>query len=300
MAASEDSTFQKKVQKLLTKSWKRLSRQVSAVDKNGAVEAIHELRVATRRLRELVEIGADAVPGSVRRVSIQKLRRARRLCGATRNLDVLLELIAARIKRRTSEAELWAPIQRDLESRRESGLKSMRKAIDRLDLPSLQQQWQKGIRSWAKAQENGSVVKARRRLDKHLAKRLGQFARARDLAKAPEAKIADVHRLRLTGKRLRYVLEAVMEVNGESLAETLEHLRAFQVCLGEWNDLDMLAEVLIEHCSRKRFVRSDPGNAQRLLGVLRNVRERQESKLKDVLALADEIPGLDKQLSSSR
>jgi CHAD domain-containing protein len=264
------------------------------------VEAVHELRVATRRLRELVEIGADAVAGSVRRVSIQKLRRARRLCGETRNADVLLELIAARIKKRTSEAELWAPIQEDLRQRREAGLKPLRKAINRLDLAALQQQWQKGIRSWAKAQEDGSVAKARRRLDKHLAKRLGQFARCRGLARAPDAKIADVHRLRLAGKRLRYVLEAVMEVNGEGLASTLEHLRTFQVSLGEWNDLDMLAEVLIDHCSRRGFIRNDPESAQRLLGVLRNIRERQERKLEDVLTLAEEVPGLDEHLSSSR
>jgi CHAD domain-containing protein len=300
MGAEEDAAVQKRISRLLTKSWKRLGKQSGAVDESGASETIHELRVTTRRLRELVEIGADAVPGSLRRVTIQKLRRARRLCAEIRNADVLMDLIAARTRRRTSEVDLWVPIQQEMTQRREAGLLPLRKSLSRLDLPELQGQWLKSVRRWGKETKGGSAAKTRRRLTKHLARRLKQFLRLRDQAKSPAAEIADVHRLRLAGKRLRYVLEAIVEIDGENLVPTLEHLRAFQARLGEWNDLDMLAEVLIDRCSTRSVIRSDPESAQRLLGVLRRIRESQERKLSEVVDLADDIPGLDEQFTSSR
>ena len=73
-------------------------------------------------------------------------------------------------------------------------------------------------------------------------------------------------------------------------------MRTFQDTLGDWNDLDMLCESVIERCSRKKFLRSEPESAQRLLQTMGRERATQEAKLRRAMAMAEDMSAVTQAL----
>src|SRR5262245_65749316 len=62
----------------------------------GKVEGVHQLRVATRRLRATLALFADALPARAREALERDLAEIGRAVGPVRDLDVLAEAIAKR------------------------------------------------------------------------------------------------------------------------------------------------------------------------------------------------------------
>jgi CHAD domain-containing protein len=63
-----------------------------------------------------------------------------------------------------------------------------------------------------------------------------------------------IHRVRVAAKRLRYLLEVVHAFDVAGSADALAWLRRLQQHLGDWHDLEILEQVMIEMVARPDFL----------------------------------------------
>jgi CHAD domain-containing protein len=61
--------------------------------------------------------------------------------------------------------------------------------------------------------------------------------------------------VRIAAKRVRYLIEVIREFNVAGAARTLARLRALQQLLGDWHDLEVLEQMMIEMLARPQFLR---------------------------------------------
>jgi CHAD domain-containing protein len=261
-------------------------------------EPVHALRVTTRRLQELLDLAPEVLAKSPHGNTIRALRQARKSCDAVRNLDVLASLIAPRAKGKGGQHDLWQPLADSLGTAREREQARLRRAIERIGLAAIHGRWDDALKRWPKADPKAEQ-RIREHLIDHLVKRHTQFIRAREAATAKGASTRDSHGLRLAGKRLRYALEALADLGDAAAKQSLTRLRAFQATLGEWHDYEMLAELIIEHISRRKFLRRSPKDALELLKHLAKCREIQAKKLTRALQLSREIESVDDVLGDA-
>ena len=223
---------------LLTRRREALDVQVGRA-RLGDVRAVHQARVASRRLREAVPI-LGAGLDDVRITAVKRrLRALTRALGAVRELDVALGMLddlpipdeAARQVR-----DVWAA---RLAAQRQAPVRVLRKTLNRR-------------RREALAGGLDDLIRARQRSDDPawqgaLARRVRQRARALadriDGAGLPYG--ADpLHEVRIAGKKLRYVLELASETDLVKVEHALRTLKATQESLGRLHDLDVLLGAL--------------------------------------------------------
>jgi CHAD domain-containing protein len=286
--ANPTPTLQSTLKKLLRQRWKELAQQIKQLSADDNAEAIHELRINTRRLQELVPLAADVVKSPAAANTVKALRQARKVCSEVRDADVLMSMIEPRKSRAERDGRMWDAMTTHLRRRRVKSHSGAKRSLDRLDLATLSTKWIAALEKWPKA--DAKIEKRLRRdLVKHLSRRLKQFQRAHEAATKPEAMTEDVHNLRLAGKRLRFALEVTRDLTDGQAKSALGQLRTFQTALGEWSDLELLCELIIDRCSRRKFLREKTDIAQGLLQTLGKLRGTTRTKLRRSMSLADDL-----------
>src|SRR5689334_15968767 len=92
-------------------------QQISRVRRRASADAVHDLRVATRRLQEALVFFKLDLPSRPRRRLIRRARRIRRELGRVRNADVTLELLSSSGRGlRGADSELLADLRERLRS----------------------------------------------------------------------------------------------------------------------------------------------------------------------------------------
>ena len=207
---------------------------------DGDVEGIHQARVATRRLREVLPL----VDGDGRRAT-GRIRSAGRHLGKVRELDVmssLLDSLGSRIPT-TAAAELHSASQtlrtRRLESRRE-----MVKALERLNLAELRDETLKDVSHWrwmSRIRHGDWETRIWERVLERGEKAAAQAQRTHAVYLPNRA-----HRARVAIKKFRYALEVESETGLWRAETALKDLRRLQNMLGDVHDLQVLANTIVE------------------------------------------------------
>ena len=207
---------------------------------DGDVEGVHQARVATRRLREVLPL----VDGDGRRAT-GRIRTAGRHLGKVRELDVmssLLDSLGSRIPT-TTAAELHSASQilrtRRLESRRE-----MVKALERLNLAELRDETVKDVSHWrwmSRIRHGDWATRIWERVLERGDKAAAQAQRTHAVYLPNRA-----HRVRVAIKKFRYALEVASETGLWRAETALKDLRRLQNMLGDVHDLQMLANTIVE------------------------------------------------------
>jgi CHAD domain-containing protein len=192
-------------------------------------EAVHDLRVALRRMRTVLEIGR-AVLGPFHADEVrQALRDVQRATGALRDEEVLLVLlgslgveapdVAAFLDgRRRRERRLRRALVRLLRS---GALGGGRQLLAALLAFRIKPSRDKRVHKYSRR----AVERARRDVDRR------RGARPDD----PDA----LHRLRIAYKRLRYTVETFADVLPEDLAVLAQGAARMQSRLGDLHDVDV-------------------------------------------------------------
>jgi len=199
----------------------------------GEEEPIHQMRVAARRLRVALPLLARKPRGRRVREAAAILRDVTRAGGGSRDLDVGLELLEARLKAAEAVPPELATLRKRLRAARSRTRGRM--AEELLDLP---------------------ISRLRRRLAV-VVRRRGEnlftvFGRLREAAEAGRADLeallealgdryepAELHRLRICARRLRYTAEIVDVLKGaDSGAPAL--FKSVQERLGRIHDASVL------------------------------------------------------------
>jgi CHAD domain-containing protein len=222
-------------------------------------DAVHDLRVALRRARTVLEVGGSIFgrfhSGEVR-VLLRDLQRA---TGALRDEEVLFELMEA-LQMSDPGVQTWLETRRLRERR-------LRRALARLI-------------------DAGELDRVRRLLDALLAFRVDP-AKDRRLAKFARRAVADarrrverrrtartddaraLHRLRIAYKRLRYVVETFAESLPSNATGLAHAATRMQNRLGRIHDVDIALA-----CVRRARALS-PEARKELLSALQRLREER-------------------------
>lgn len=209
-------------------------------------EAIHDMRVASRRLQEVLQLvfaEAPRLPGLIR-----VIRRARRVQSRVRDLDVMAEHLDSMAKGATADARKTLRfVQKAMGGRRRRRHQKMAEALKSLDLGGLCADLE-GLMATGLGEGpdpgSGSALTRTQvalRARARIAERTDAFQKAVSTARdslGPD----DLHLARITGKRLRYILETSDELQIGSFRRRIEPMRAIQQALGHWHDLEVLEE----------------------------------------------------------
>ena len=256
-----------KVRKLALRHLNRFVSLEAKVLKGEDPDAIHDMRVASRRLQQVLDlIFPKPVPREARRLR-RKIRRCRRALGDLRNCDVLLQQVEGRLARkRCSDREAWTAVKQHLQERRsESQSRAIRK-LSKVNLAVFYMR-AKAILDRLKAandQEPDShpLLHPDRPVLEPFPARLTQALA--EVWRGFEEQVADSHRektsasihaARIGAKRLRYLLEVVNQFAIPGSPQALTWLRKIQEHLGDWHDMEVLEEIIIEMIASPEFIR---------------------------------------------
>jgi CHAD domain-containing protein len=222
---------------LLQRQSRALKRHLPGAIK-GDDRAVHQARVASRRLRESVPVLSAGVKGSKANKARRKIRRLTGALGMVRELDVTLtvmdELAASGEVPRAAIDALRAHVLTERQQRRDV----MLERLDGVDGEKLDRR----LASVCEALGQAETEQWRQVLGKRLLKRSKRLTAAVGEAGhlyAPEA----LHAVRIAAKKLRYGLELAAGGGIKAAAPLVRTLKRVQEMLGRLQDL----QVLLEH-----------------------------------------------------
>jgi CHAD domain-containing protein len=254
----------KKVQALALRQLNRLISYEAKVLKGDDGDAIHDMRVASRRLQQMLDLlYPKPRPPELRRLRRQ-IRGCRQALGDVRNCDVLLELAGRSLgRKRSARREAWTAVQHFLMMRRaESSLQAMRK-LGKINLAVFYVNLKEFLlhgngHDHADSHHHHGPVAPKHALAKDLTNSLDSaWRRFKDqVAQSHRQPLPEViHAARIATKRLRYLLEVFHEFGVAGSADALVWLREIQQHLGDWHDLEVLEQMMIEMVARPEFLR---------------------------------------------
>ena len=228
--------------------------------------AIHDLRIATRRLQQVIDLVYPSPHSGEIRKLYRGLKRCRSSLSELRNYDVLLERVDTALSRkRTPRREAWEAIGdylRELRSvRREKALRKLAKAnlsaiYVRLKgcLPSDRGSAQAAASAGRNGTEPGLTSdQFYERISEALKTVWGALEQEVALSRH-EHDAAGLHRTRIAAKRARYLIEVIHAFGVSGSKEALIWLRSLQTQLGDWHDLVVFEETVIGMIAGRDFL----------------------------------------------
>ena len=199
----------------------------------GEVEPVHQLRVATRRLRATLVLFAPLVPKALSRFAERELAWLGTAVGSVRDLDVLDEAIANLARRLDPELRgTLGPIAVAIRERRAVARDALAKTLASARCRRLRTRIGSFAGSRLPTTTDGRLGELAPRLLRPI---LRTTVRAGRRVKA-ESSPAEVHRLRVRVKRLRYALETLRAANDKATVKLLRRLVRLQDLLGDYQD----------------------------------------------------------------
>ncbi|CAA9556528.1 MAG: hypothetical protein AVDCRST_MAG87-1240 [uncultured Thermomicrobiales bacterium] len=285
----QDRGYREAMRDAIGTQWRSVWKPIPAVIASEDPEAVHKVRVASRRLRAAMDVGVDAFPRKWYRPLHKTAKRITRALGEVRDRDVMLEALARERKRSTGPERraidhLIADITRD----RKRARKAMVRFLAELD--------DEGVRKETKRRfprpKRGRAALGGTPGDQHPqgdarthradggpddagepgtsrhapmlsldpgssleTNARGVLAvRIEDLFRygpiIPDAEASEaLHDARIATKRLRYTLELFPSVFGEDGGRAIDGLKDLQEELGVLHDHDVRIALLVERLS---------------------------------------------------
>ncbi len=201
-------------------------------------EELHDMRVATRRLRAALKLYADVLPKRAERYE-RDLRWVAGALGEARDLDVHLERLAGEASRDGGVLEEVVSV---LEERRVEARRRMLEALDSNRYEALVANFSGTLRRGRSPAPAGPIVESAPDLVRRRYRKVREAASAITGDSPPE----EFHDLRKKGKRLRYALEPLQGIYGKPSEKMVELLKAIQDDLGDHQDLVVAAGLVEE------------------------------------------------------
>ncbi len=215
------------------------------------IEALHDMRVATRRMRTALRLfGPYYTEKTFRRIR-QGLRLTGQALGSVRDLDVFMENMQRYLDELPPDRQPDLDIIRDQWGRQYK--RERQKMLAYLDSDA----YQKFVTFMSKFVDTphmgANKSEGEGRYVRYAAPRLVythyETVRAYE-ATLDKPSLRTLHRLRIDGKRLRYTLEFFREVLGEEAGDVIRCMVAMQDHLGALNDAEVAQESLRHYMER--------------------------------------------------
>jgi CHAD domain-containing protein len=206
-------------------------------------EELHDMRVATRRLRAALRVFAPYYKKRTLGTHVKRLRRAARVLGTVRDLDVAL------LKARAYLASLPDGRKHDLdplidawERRRDKGREQMLAYLDSDKYADLKQSFGLFVTVEGRGAKRLEAMPPEPVTAKHMLPAMiyTEWARVRAFEPVLDgAPVETLHALRIACKSLRYTLEFFRELLGPEAQDVIAEVVGLQDHLGDLNDADV-------------------------------------------------------------
>lgn len=251
--------------------------------------AIHDFRVASRRLQQALDLLCPPEP-SHRILRLRRsVARSRKTLSEVRNHDVFIRRIGRILAtKRPARREAWQSVADYLQKQRKKTRARAAAKVAKLKLSRVYVRLRTLLEPEAffagkspgaarsKAWESLGEGDFRERLATEVQNVWEAFeeasARARDASEA-----TTVHSLRLAVKRLRYLMEIIHEFEAVHSGRALKLLQIMQDFLGDWHDLEVAEQMMSRLAARPKFVRKHlrlAGEVLKLIAQNRKAKER--------------------------
>ena len=214
------------------------------------IEELHDMRVATRRMRTAFDIFSPAFPAKVMQHQLRGLQKIGRVLGKVRDLDVLLEkAVCYRDKSDVNEQAWIQPLLDDWNNTIERKRLKMAKHLR----SEAYQNFKYNFNLFLQVPET---------IDNQPISDNGTYSRVRDVvpvlvysryaavrayeAILTSASINQLHALRIEFKKFRYTLEYFREILGDGINKAISELKHLQDHLGELHDADVACQLVID------------------------------------------------------
>lgn len=307
---TQDSRKSGKLAEIIPSQLATLRQHHYAVVTTDEVEAVHKMRVTTRRL----QASLDLLEGKVKvRPLKRRLRRWRRMLSSVRNYDVFLLMIEQEAATRRGAREQYELLTIVLQKRRAKLAARVKKYLAKVDVveqlgtrlslssAAMSRLWEQPVTDelepaaeplaadfgeastiepgdslepeapFPAIDEQAAAMRAAERLEQRMAEFNALAARSH-----PTTDPRELHQLRIAAKRVRYLLEAVTAMGFGEATQALTWLRALQDRIGDWHDLEALEEEIILLVSRRRFTKEHLREAAGLLLAAMQLQKRKK------------------------
>lgn len=264
-----------------------------AVLETDAVEAVHKMRVTTRRLQASLDLLENQL--NARKLK-RRLRRWRRALSVVRNYDVFLELIERESPvRGQARREQFQLVKATLQGQRIRKAAEVRAFLEKINIgaiafklglpvaesgsgdPTLTEDAAPG-ESTVNTLTTGLAAVDERRIAAYAADRLDQrLAEFQALVAQshPTTDPTELHQLRIAAKRVRYLLETVCKMGYGDASRALRYLRTLQDRIGDWHDLEALEEEIIAIVSGREFMKQHLAESGRMLQAAAHLQKKK-------------------------
>jgi CHAD domain-containing protein len=256
----------RKVRKLALRQLDRFMSLEPQVLRGDDPDAIHDIRVASRRLQQVLDLlYPTPSPAEIRKLR-RRIRRSRRALGEVRNCDVQLARVDRILaSKRATRREIWEAVRHYLLQRRAKNFEKSARKLSRLNLAVFYVR----LKDVLAPNDNDRPLHGDRHHQDPRAQRSEEFhqrvseslervwrafdAQVGQSHRDPQAGV--IHAVRIAAKRLRYLIEVIHEFGVPGSKNALAWLRGLQEHLGNWHDLEVLEQMMIEMVARPEFLR---------------------------------------------
>jgi inorganic triphosphatase YgiF len=267
----QSNTVAEAVEKIVAECMIQMQANEAAILASGNAEAVHQFRVALRRLRAVIGTCRELIADPVRATWSTDLRWAQQAFGPARDYDVLmtetLDTMLPHVAKQPALSEFVAAAQAARAEARQEAIQALndpRYAAMQLHIYRMLDsgEWRHAaaratlampVRGFAEAQLQARYKRLRR---------LGDRWR--------ELNETELHRLRILGKKLRYVAMAFSSLFKGKVARRFgDRLVALQDCLGVLNDAYVgrqLAQQIVDRIDGEGTV--PPAESRRIQGLI--------------------------------
>jgi CHAD domain-containing protein len=273
--------------KLFELSQKRLEKFASLFPRvliRDDPETIHDARVGSRRLQQILRVLFPKPTAKKYRKLIRMLRKVRRALGECRNLDVMRELIQEKIDAAGNPVvrDAWDQLRVHLKEKQQREIIRAREQLSQCDIVDFVNR----ARTLLGSAESSEEIEPT--LTKSIARALEEWTEAVNAAEQNQAP-EQIHALRIAGKRLRYRVELVAELGNSSAKTRIKTLKTLQDQLGQWHDHHVLVRLAAKFLSRSDFLATHPDLSRALLVEMERERRRNDTAVGNILKSAEKI-----------
>ena len=220
----------------LDKRWKNYRVQLKRCRAEFSNEAVHDLRIAARRMLALIQLLNSISP----RPRLQKLSRAFK--DQLDEFDDLrdTQVILAEVSETIQELPQLQKFQNHLQSAEENLLKTLRKKLKVIDLFDVSKRIRKTRESLGAEADKDLLVPTLQAVDDAflLTKQRHSWI--------DSAQPATIHRMRIAFKTFRYMVEIIHPLLKGYPFENLEQMNNYQSLMGEIQDVEVIMQTLAD------------------------------------------------------
>ena len=232
--------------KVLRYHFVQMLRHEAGTREGEDIEDLHDMRVATRRMRAAFEVFEAALTRKALRTYLKGLRATGRTLGKVRDLDVFMEKAHHYLASLPEERrDGLRPLLESWGQTREDAREAMVKYLDSQEYETFKLRFDDFLNTPGAGAR--PVHEATPNLVREVAPGLiyDRYAAARAFDSILDsASLEQFHALRIEFKKLRYTVEYFREVLGPQAGDVIEELKALQDHLGDLNDANVATLLL--------------------------------------------------------